>query len=153
MDRNAIISALIMSGYYRGNWSAPQDLAFSTISPAFVTDALPEWVRSLPLELTEDAGYGQRKVRWLPEAFDCNSIADDFIAFLRKCMAVDRAKGRPRGKVAAGQFSFAVDAITNHAIVWFVGHDGKVHHCDPAIAKIDHLNNDRIPTIYEGSFA
>lgn len=161
MTQFEVLLALANSKYSRGTWGMPKDVSYSTISVDFIREALPAWVDSLPVELTQPVNVGGgktvRRVRWVPESGDCDNIAWDFLAFLNRCMWRDAVvSGRAHGNVAAGEFFFQVtpgDATTGHDIVWFINHEGEVHHCDPASFQIDHLNAEQMNTIFGGEYA
>lgn len=156
-----LITALFSAGYLKGTWGTPKDATYQTLSVDFVRDALTEWLSWLPSELVvvTDLGGGktQRAPRWESESGDCDNIAYVFCAYLTVCAWLDAVKrGQRRGNVAAGTVFFRIrpgDLSSGHAIVWWVDHDGKTHHCDPATKQIDHLSAEQLGSIYGGEYA
>ena len=154
--------ALSLAGYAKGQWGMHKGQVYSPVSVDWVRDeALPEWLNSLPAALVslQDIGGGKtvRQVRAAPESGDCNIIGTDFIAFLSRCMWRDAVvTGNFRGNVAAGLFFFELlpgDPSSGHAVVWFIDHDQRVHHVDPATRELDHLTPAQLQTIMGGEYA
>lgn len=156
MTRNDVTLALMRTNLYRGSWVL-DDLSFDGMSQAFVEEAWREWVQTLPDELAEMAEVGGGKSircpRWLPEVFDCDSIARSFAEFVSRCMAVDAVRtNRKRGNAAFGKLNFSLDGnpAMNHAVNWFIDHDLVARVFDAARCVTRNLTAVEIPTVVCG---
>lgn len=156
-----LITALHSGGYLKGTWSSAKDETYQSFSVEFIQEAMGSWLSWLPPELVtvRDVGGGKtvQVPRWETESGDCDNIAYTFCAYLTVCAWLDAVKtSRPRGNAAAGSFFFYQipgDLSSGHAIVWWVDHSGRAHHCDPATRAIDHLSQAQLATIFGGDYA
>ncbi len=156
MIRADVIAALSRAGMFVGQWQL-DDAIYEPISAAFVGQAWDAWVQSLPLPLVRSLEVGGGKTilapNYQPEAFDCDSIASNFAAFLDLCMARDAVVSHKlRGNTASGRFDYfknGSDAY-GHSRIWFIDYEGTAQAFDPGNRSFAPLTAIELSTIFFG---
>lgn len=120
------------------------------MSSEFVTAAWKEWVKSLPPELVEIVN-GQLRPKHIDEVFDCDNRAKLFAGFIDLCMARDAViRGIARGNAASGKLNYTRADGTDHAVNWFITHEGVARTFEPQIGAFDFVTTEEASSIDEG---